>query len=212
MGAMTNPSDRIARFSRAERWLHRCVAGLMFVLLGTAAALYIPDISVLVGNRPLMRDLHIIAGIALPASIALALFASAVRSDFGQLNRFTPADWQWLRSPDRRSGRIPVGKFNAGQKLNAAFTLGAILVMFVTGMIMWQNGPFPDDIRTGATFVHDWLTLPIVIVLAGHIWMAMGDLEARRGMRTGSVSARWARTHHGQWFDDEQTQPKTVND
>jgi formate dehydrogenase subunit gamma len=69
-------------------------------------------------------------------------------------------------------------------------------------MIMWQNGPFPDDIRTGATFVHDWLTLVIVIVLAGHIWMAMGDAEARRGMRTGSVSKDWAKRHHSEWVGE----------
>lgn len=175
---------------------------MMFLLLGTAAALYIPDISVLVGNRLLMRNIHIVAGVLLPVSIALALIAATVRADFGQLNRFTPQDWTWLRSPDRRSGRIPVGKFNGGQKLNAAFTLGAILVMFMTGMIMWQNGPFPDDIRTGATFVHDWLTLPIVIVLAGHIWMAMSDAEARRGMRTGFVSSQWAHREHNQWADE----------
>ena len=50
-----------------------------------------------------------------------------------------------------------MGKFNAGQKLNAAFTLGSILVLFGTGAIMFFSSAFPDDIRTGATFVHDWL-------------------------------------------------------
>jgi hypothetical protein len=39
--------------------------------------------------------------------------------------------------------------------------------------------------RTGATFVHDWLALALGVVLAGDIGMAMGDPEARRGMRTG---------------------------
>lgn len=199
MAAVTNPSSRLLRFRSAERWLHRGVAILMFVLIGTGAALYIPDISVLVGNRLLMRNIHIIAGVVLPIIIVLALISTAVRADFGRLNRFTPEDWAWLRSSDRRSGRIPVGKFNAGQKLNAAFTLGAIVIMFLTGMIMWQNRPFPDDIRTGATFVHDWLTLIIVLVLAGHIWMAMADTQARRGMRTGYVDSRWAKREHAAW-------------
>ena len=210
MDVTTNPSsnalartgERIQRFSRAERYLHRSIAALTFVLLATAAVLYLPAVSVLVGNRPLVSDIHVIAGFALPVPILLALFSRAFRKDADALNRFTPADWQWLRSRDRRSGRIPVGKFNAGQKLNSAFTLGWILVMLLTGSIMFFNSYFPDDIRTGATFVHDWLTLLIVVVVAGHIYMAMGDAEARAGMRTGEVSAKWARREHSQWVNE----------
>jgi formate dehydrogenase subunit gamma len=202
MVAVTNPSERLPRFTAAERWTHRSIAALFFILIATAAVLYLPQLSVLVGNRLLMRDIHIIAGVLLPIPIVLALASAAFRSDARRLNRFTNSDWTWLRSSDRRARRLPAGKFNAGQKLNSAFTLGAVIVMFATGMIMWQNGPFPDDIRTGATFVHDWLTLAIVIVIAGHIWMAMGDAEARRGMRTGSVEADWAKRHHSEWADE----------
>ena len=200
MDVTTNPSpERVIRFTPAERWLHRSIAALTFVLLGTAAALYLPDISVLIGNRPLVSDIHVIAGFLLPVPIVLALGSRAFRNDAGELNRFSPDDWKWLRSRDRRSGRIPVGKFNAGQKLNSAFTLGSILVMLATGSIMFFSSLFPDDIRTGATFVHDWLTLAIVVVLAGHIYMAMKDTEARVGMRTGEVSVDWARREHGYW-------------
>jgi formate dehydrogenase subunit gamma len=169
---VTSPSERLPRFTAAERWTHRSIAALFFILIATAAVLYLPQLSVLIGNRLLIRDIHIIAGVLLPLPIVFALLFAAFRADMRRLNRFTKSDWIWLRSSDGRAGRppvgpLPVGKFNAGQKLNSAFTLGAVIVMFATGMIMWQNGPFPDDIRTGATFVHDWLTLVIVIVLAG---------------------------------------------
>lgn len=199
----TRNGARMIRFSRAERYLHRSIAALTFVLLATAAVLYLPSISVLVGNRPLVSDIHVIAGFALPIPIVLALFSRAFRRDADTLNRFTPSDWQWLRSRDRRSGRLPVGKFNAGQKLNSAFTLGWILVMLLTGSIMFFNSYFPDDIRTGATFVHDWLTLLIVVVVGGHIYMAMGDAEARVGMRTGEVSKDWAKREHAEWVSEE---------
>jgi formate dehydrogenase subunit gamma len=209
MDVTTNPSSdtrtRLKRFTRAERYLHRTIAALTFVLLATAAALYFPDISVLVGNRPLVSDIHVIAGFALPIPIVLALFSRAFRNDADRLNRFSPDDWRWLRSRDRRSGRIPVGKFNAGQKLNSAFTLGWILVMLGTGSVMFFSSLFPDDTRTGATFVHDWLTLAIFVVVVGHIYMAMNDAEARVGMRTGSVSEDWARREHPQWASDQHT-------
>ncbi|MDA2989724.1 MAG: cytochrome b/b6 domain-containing protein [Actinomycetota bacterium] len=207
MDVTTNPSSdartRLPRFTRAERYLHRIVAALTFVLLATAAALYFPDISVLVGNRPLVSDIHVIAGFVLPIPIVLALFSRAFRNDADLLNRFSPDDWRWLRARDRRSGRIPVGKFNAGQKLNSAFTLGWILVMLATGSVMFFSSLFPDDIRTGATFVHDWLTLAIFVVVVGHIYMAMNDAEARVGMRTGEVSAEWAEREHPQWANEQ---------
>ena len=208
MDVTTNPSSeaatRLQRFTRAERYLHRSITALTFVLLATGSALYFPDISVLVGNRPLVSDIHVIAGFALPIPIVLALFSRAFRNDADLLNRFSPDDWRWLRSRDRRAGRIPVGKFNAGQKLNSAFTLGWILVMLGTGSIMFFNSYFADDIRTGATFVHDWLTLAIFIVVVGHIYMAMNDAEARVGMRTGEVSVDWARREHPQWASEAQ--------
>jgi formate dehydrogenase subunit gamma len=208
MDVTTNPSSdtrtRLQRFTRAERYLHRSIAALTFVLLTTGSALYFPDISVLVGNRPLVSDIHVIAGFALPIPIVLALFSRAFRNDADLLNRFSPDDWRWLRSRDRRSGRIPVGKFNAGQKLNSAFTLGWILVMLATGSVMFFSSLFPDDIRTGATFVHDWLTLAIFVVVVGHIYMAMNDAEARVGMRTGEVSVEWAQREHPQWANAAQ--------
>lgn len=41
----------------------------------------------------------------------------------------------------------------------------------------------------------------MVIVIAGHVWKAFGDPESRRGLRTGSVDAQWARREHPLWAD-----------
>ena len=194
--------ESVPRFSRGERWAHRSIAALTGLLLVTAALLYIPDLGGLVGNRQVVRVIHEIAGFALPIPILLAVMSRAFRDDAGRLNRFAPADWQWLRSRDRRSGRIRVGKFNAGQKLNAAFTLGAVLVMLLTGTMMFFSSMFTDNLRTGATFVHDWLAIAMAVVVAGHVYMAFGDATARLGMRTGSVPLAWARREHADWADE----------
>ena len=177
----------LPRFAAAERWAHRSIAVLTVVLLVTAALLYIPDLGGLVGNRQIVRVIHEVAGFALPVPILLALLSRAFRDDARRLNRFLPSDWEWLRKRDRRSGRIPVGKFNAGQKLNAAFSLGAIIVMFGTGAMMFFSSHFADALRTGATFVHDWLALAVLVVVVGHIYMAFNDATARAGMRTGEA-------------------------
>lgn len=201
MGGVMSPLSDIQRFTRAERWTHRTLAILMVALIVTGGILFIPDLSALVGNRPLVKNVHTFSGVILPIPLIVAAFFVAFRRDAQLLNRFTPDDWRWLRSRTRRNVEIPVGKFNAGQKLNASFTLGAVIVMWATGFMLWQNGYFTDDVRTGATFVHDWLALAVTIVAIGHTWMAFNDAEARRGMRTGKVSPEWAAREHSQWLD-----------
>lgn len=190
------------RFSAAERWVHRTLGLLVGILMVTAALLFLPDLGALVGNRQLVRTIHEIAGWLVPLPLLLAVGSRAFRADTGRLNRFTPSDWEWLRSRDRRSGRIRVGKFNAGQKLNAAWTLGALIVLFGTGMVMFWSSLFPDSLRTGATFVHDVTALALVVVVLGHLWMAFNDATARAGMRTGSVPLDWAEREHADWADE----------
>ncbi|MFE5111361.1 cytochrome b/b6 domain-containing protein [Streptomyces sp. NPDC056663] len=193
---------RRQRFSVAERRAHRATAVLMGVCVLTAAFLYIPVFAQLVGRRALVVTVHEWSGAALPIPLLAALGSRALRADLGLLNRFGPHDRVWLRAALRRDKRLssrPAHKFNAGQKIYAAWAAGATLVMLGTGLMMWFTHLTPLMWRTGATFIHDWLALSLGIVLAGHVGMAMGDPEARRGMRTGSVTREWAEREHPLW-------------
>ncbi len=179
--------------------MHRSTAALMGVCLLTAAILYVGPLAILVGHRGVVEQVHVVAGIALPLPILLGWFSAAFRTDVRRLNRFTPADWTWLRRRDRRTVLLPVGKFNAGQKLNASFLTGSIIVLLGTGLIMRFPGAWPVSLRTGATFVHDWMSYAVAAVVLGHIMFAMRDPVARAGMRTGSVPAAWAHDEHSEW-------------
>ncbi|MGA5315924.1 cytochrome b/b6 domain-containing protein [Streptomyces pseudogriseolus] len=192
----------VRRFGPAQRWAHRATAVLMGVCVATAACLYLPQLAQLVGRRALVVTLHQWSGLLLPVPVLAALVSRAFRADLGRLNRFGPHDRVWLRAAlrrDRRPASRPAGKFNAGQKLYAAWIAGATLVMLGTGLLMWFTHLTPLVWRTAATFVHDWLALTVGIVLAGHIGMALADPEARRGLRTGSVGRDWAEREHSLW-------------
>ncbi|RFU88149.1 formate dehydrogenase [Streptomyces triticagri] len=192
----------VRRFSPAVRWTHRATALLMGVCVLTAALLYVPALAQLVGRRALVVTVHEWTGVALPVPVLVGLGSRALRADLSLLNRFGAHDGRWLRAAlrrDKRPSSRPAHKFNAGQKLYAAWAAGATLVMLGTGLMMWFTHLTPLMWRTGATFVHDWLALTLGIVLAGHIGMAMADPEARRGMRTGSVSRVWAEHEHSLW-------------
>jgi formate dehydrogenase subunit gamma len=198
----------VPRFSRGVRAVHRAVAGLMLVAILSAAVLYEGSLALLVGHRHAVEVVHLAAGLALPVPILAGLLLRSFRADVRRLNRFTTADRRWLVTRTRRDGTIRVGKFNAGQKLNAALTAGAVLVLLTTGVLMYFPGLVRLSWRTGATFTHDWFALGLGLLVLGHLWFALKDREARRGMRTGRVATEWARAEHADWA--EEVAPRTA--
>lgn len=174
---------------------------LMLVCIVTAAILYNGSFALAVGHRRAVELVHVYCGFALPVPMLAGLLSRAYRRDVESLNRFTDSDWRWLRSKTRRDGTIRVGKFNAGQKVNSWLTAGSILVLFGTGLIMYFPSWTRLSWRSGSTFVHDWFALGLGLLVIGHIRFAIKDAEARRGMRTGRVSAHWVIAEHGAWAD-----------
>ena len=180
-------SERLLRFDRVERALHWANAVLFFVLLATAAALFVDPISTWIGRRALVRDVHVVSGLLLPVPWLLAFTVGRtplLLADRRRLDRWTAEDWRWLRS----LGRDPyarVDKFNPGQKLNAALVAGSIPVMLGTGVIMRWFEPFPLDWRRGATFVHDWLAVVLFALIVGHVVLALAHPARLRAMWSG---------------------------
>jgi formate dehydrogenase subunit gamma len=196
--------DRIVRFDRAERWLHWANATLVLLLLGTGLVLYVGSLSAIVGRRELIKNIHVVSGLALPVPF-VALYAgrwrAGFRRDARRLGRFLHDDWRWLRSRGSAPG-LRLGKFNAGQKLNAIFVAGALPVMLMTGSIMYWNRPFSDTWRTGATFVHDWGFVTLLFVVLGHIGKALAEPVLLRSILRGWVPAGWAARHRPRWHDE----------
>lgn len=193
---------RVVRFTRAERWLHWSNATLFLVLLATGMTLYVPALSRVVGRRVLVKDVHVYSGLLLPLPLVLAYagrWRDAVRRDVRRLARWSVDDRRWLLSFGRR-GKARMGKFNAGQKLNAIFVAGCIPVMLATGGIMRWFDPFPLAWRTGATFVHDWLALLLLAAILGHVGKALAEPVALRAMARGTVPAAHAERRHPRWW------------
>jgi formate dehydrogenase subunit gamma len=210
-GSDVGPKDvgRLDRFTVAERWLHWTTALLVLTCAVTGLVLYVGELSAYVGRRNLVKDIHVLTGLLMPVPL-LAAYAgrwrTAVRQDVRTLARWSPADRRWLRSLGRRASH-QVGKFNAGQKANAAFVAGMIPVMLATGSIMRWFEPFPLSWRTGATFVHDWTAVATWVIVAGHILVALSRPSALRSMVVGWVPARWAAHHHPSWAESSAPQP-----
>ena len=200
---MSSVDTRLPRFDRVERVVHWVTATLLLVLLPTGFSLYVGPLSTLVGRRDLVRTIHVYSGLLLPIPVLLAIAMRAgheLRADLGRLNRWTRDDRAWW-SRRRRAG-AQLGKFNPGQKLNAAFIGAAMVVMLMTGSIMHWFEPFSDSWRQGATFVHDWFAIGLLFAITGHILLAFRDPDALNGMVHGWVKPSWARSERPRWYEE----------
>jgi formate dehydrogenase subunit gamma len=203
----TSEPKYIHRFSRTERSLHWVHAAAFFVLLGSGLVLYVPSLSEAVGRRAFVKDVHFDTGLAWMLAIALIVALGdrrGLRHTLHELDAFDRDDRLWLRRIPR-----PQGRFNAGQKLNAALTAAFALLFAVSGLLLWY-GERNNTFRLGGTILlHDGLMYLSLGLLVGHLYLALiypSTKHALRGMTTGSVRRNWAREHHSKWVD-EQTPP-----
>lgn len=191
------------RFSRTERTLHWVNAVVFFILLGTGLTLYLPSLSVLVGRRPLMKDIHFWTGVGwIPALLLVAALGDrgGVLRTARELEGFDGNDVRWLtlRRP------APQGRFNAGQKVNASLTAAFTVLFLASGLLLWL-GERDTRFRFASTvFLHDGVMYVALALLVGHIYLAAihpATRHALRGMTLGTVREEWARDHHPRWTD-----------
>ena len=171
-------------------------------------ALYLPSLSNIVA-RPTAKAWHLwsaaVLGIGLVALVALGNRRALGRTA-RDLERLDGDDVRWLTGGPKRfvtgEPAPPQGRFNAGQKLNAAITLGLMIVMAVTGLLLWygeQDTQLRSRARSTSTTGARWI---LILLVAGHMYLAVlhpATRHALRGMTVGDVDREWAAEHHAKW-------------
>ncbi len=204
--------ERLPKFTRTARAVHWLHALGFMTLLVTGLIIFIPALSAQVDHRPVIRQLHILVGVELvlgPILVAALGNLRAVWEDVKEVDTWDDDDFEWVK---RTIGiarqvfgeRVPQGRFNAGQKLNSIFTAATLLGFLATGIIMWQFKRFPVWLVENANVLHDWLTIAVLLVWLGHVYLAVanpGTRESLRGITLGWVKAGWAQEHHRKWYE-----------
>jgi formate dehydrogenase subunit gamma len=189
----------VQRFSPVERLLHWVNALGFFFLLATGLILYLPSLSMVVSRRQTIQSIHFWGGVGWLGALAAVIVLGARRllATASELERFDDDDLRWLRGR-----RAPQGRFNAGQKINAALTAAFAVLFGVSGLLLWFG---EEDTRyrfASTVFLHDGLMYVSLALLAGHLYLALihpATRHALRGMTLGTVSAEWAARHHAKW-------------
>jgi formate dehydrogenase subunit gamma len=195
----------IERFSRTERAAHWVHATAFLALLATGLALYFPSLSEAVGRRALLKDLHVYTAVGWVIGLTLVVMLGdrrGIRQTLHELDVYDADDLLWLQRYPR-----PQGRFNAGQKLNAALTAAFAVLFAVSGSLLWLGERDHRFQFASSILLHDWLTFFSLVLLVGHLYLALiypATRHALRGMTTGSVRKDWAARHHAKWVREQE--------
>lgn len=189
----------LGRFTKTERAAHWLVAAAFAVMLFSGGQ--VPHHWS--WTTPAL-DVHVGAAVVLISGLTgLLLFGNgrALSRTARELRRLDGDDRRWL-SPGRILGRRPappVGRFNAGQKMNARLALAGLIGLYSTGVYLLVFG------RSAFGHLHGPFAFLTTVLIIGHIFMAVVNPSTRhalRGMTLGTVHRTWAEHHHPRWVEE----------
>lgn len=197
-----NPKD-LKRFTARERVNHWLVA-LGFILVALSGlAFFHPafwPLAQFFGGGVWTRILHPFIG------VLLAISFSTMFINFRTLNRMTSSDWEWVK----RIGELVTGndrsmpaqeKFNAGEKLMFWALAVCLLLMALSGFIMWRSFfTFPVTVVRFASLIHAAVGATMIGLIFGHIYAAIWTRGTIHAMVYGTVTRAWAKQHHAIWY------------
>jgi formate dehydrogenase subunit gamma len=197
-----DPKDlqRYTASQRANHW----VTGICFILLGLSGlAFFHPafyPLTQLFGGGTWARILHPYAGVILGVSFVVMFIR------FWSLNMLDESDKEWLsrigEMIDGNDHNMPEqGKYNGGQKIVFWGSALCILILFISGLILWRSMfDFPVGLVRLAAVVHAVAAVLMIITIIVHVYAAIWTRGTIRAMWYGTVTRAWAKQHHRAWY------------
>ncbi|MFY1028053.1 formate dehydrogenase subunit gamma [Actinobacillus seminis] len=203
-----NNDQKIIRHKTPARLSHWLLV-ICFAATGlSGVAFFFPDFSWLVeilGTPQLARFVHPFMGI-----IMFFAFINLARI-YWRHNIPEKNDWIWLKNikevlKGNEHAVSDNGKYNLGQKLLFWTLMLSMLLLLVTGVIMWRqyfSHNFPIPVIRIAILLHSTCAFLLFTGILVHMYMAFWVKGSIRGMIEGWVTVRWAKKHHPRWFREE---------
>jgi len=197
-----NPRD-LHRYTASERANH-WIVGICFILLALSGlAFFHPafyPLTQLFGGGPWTRILHPYFG------VVMALFFLIMVVRFWGLNVIEQRDIEWLKNVDKMvdgdDHNMPEqGKYNGGQKVLFWGLVLCMLVLLVSGVLMWRAWlHLPVDVVRLSSVLHAFAGFAIIGLIILHVYAAIWTRGTIRAMMYGTVTRAWAKQHHRGWY------------
>jgi len=187
---------RILRFDLSARVLHWSHAIFFLWLLITGIHLFLTPKSLL--GDPLIKLVHIYASIPFILIPAISYISGSryMNNDINKLMSFKKDDIKWFFHLFNKN--YFNSKFNPGQKANFIITLLMIFGLSLSGFVVWMKSLFSVGFVELNFILHDFLAELSLIVILGHIILALYHSESIRGIIYGDVDEDWAKEHYSQ--------------
>ena len=202
---MNYPEGTLIRNTTATRINHWITAACFVLLMLSGLSMFHPMLfflSELFGGGQWTRAIHPWIGIVLLISYA-GLIVQFWRDNFWNRD-----DIAWLRSFGRvlaneEEGLPELGRFNAGQKFVYWSMALLIVVLFVTGIVIWAvyfSAYTTIETQRVALLIHSLAAIAAILVWITHVYAAIWVRGSVRGMTQGYVTPGWAWRHHRKWL------------
>ncbi len=99
----------------------------------------------------------------------------------------------------------PQTRFNGGEKGNSIVTPTCVILLVLSGYIMWFPAIFPAGLVRVAYPTHDIAMILGTCMVCMHGYLGSfhpGSGESFWGMWKGTVREEWAKHHHAIWYDE----------
>jgi len=213
---MQNEVERYRTPTRVLHWVH---GGAFVLLFLTGLILFIPGLSVL-AQSGWTRIVHRIAAVLFVAAPLIYIPLSWKASLRGIKDAFSwgRKDIGWLKAAPSyyflcdEENMPPQGHMNTGQKMWWLMVLTFGTLFAITGLIMWlllAKETAPAAVLQWCVLIHDVSFIAIGCMFFVHIYMSVIHPLARpartgawSSMVRGKVSAEYAKSHHGKWYEE----------
>lgn len=207
--------DKVLRFSAGERLSHWVHAISFFVLLFTGLGIYsasFQPVMGIFGGIHVAQVIHRIAAFVFVVVVGLMFFVGNPRYHWRWLKfvfSFNKSDLQHVCAFPKEffgghGNYPPQEKYNGGEKINSLITIFGTVFVTLSGVVMWFSSSFPPALVRWAYPVHDLSVFLMTTAAIGHIYLGLLHPDSRAamsGMINGYVSTRFARSHHGDWYE-----------
>jgi formate dehydrogenase subunit gamma len=205
---MSEEKNAVSRYTTAARINHWITAVSLILLALSGLALFHPSLFFLTnlfGGGQSTRAIHPWIGVVLVVSFLILFFR------FVTLNFWKPEDTVWMKKLGKvinaRDEELPeLGKYNAGQKLVFWGQSILILLLFFSGLMLWDV--YFEDVTTieqkrVAVLVHSLCAIAAILIWIVHVYAAIWVKGTIRAMTRGTVTRGWGFKHHRKWFRQE---------
>lgn len=216
-------TETIERFSLGSRVGHWCYVLFFIILLITGAALVFRGFGSLLGISGLKTATQIHRTIALPFTfipiiILLVFSGKNIKRWLAEIFRFRKDDILFVTSFPKeffglKTSYPPQGRYNGGEKINSIIQLLGFFVMIITGWIMMFPASFSTGLVGWSRTIHGFCALALGAVMFGHAYLALlhpGSRESIKGMISGRVSMKFAKSHHPLWVEEVENRDLVI--